>query len=96
MNKRYHCVFKNCYCDKYKKHINKKCKTCNHSIVWHSLKEKPPCDGYLSFLSTRSMARKPIYIKTFVITLFEPLVPPLPISSDDEMPYCSGVEVLPV
>ena len=42
------------------------------------------------------MARKPTYIKRYVITLMQPQVPPLPDSSEDELPYCSGIEVLPV
>ena len=91
---RFHCEFKNCSCHKFKLHCNNLCLHCNHANIWHSKKEKPPMDSYLSFVSSRSAARKPIYKKTyFQIAIFVPEVPPLP-ASDYE--YCDAIEVLPV
>jgi|UniRef100_A0A6C0BZ56 hypothetical protein len=95
--KRYHCEFRNCLCNKYISNCNNLCSSCNHSKVWHSLKSRPPSDSYLSFLSLRLPARTPIYErKPIIIHIFEPEVPPLPDSSDDEIPYCRDVVALPV
>jgi hypothetical protein len=95
--KRYHCEFRDCSCAKYKLHCNGLCLYCSHSKIWHSNKKKPPTDSYLSFVSPRQVARTPIYErKNIVITIFEPEVPPLPDSSDDELVYCSEVIALPV
>ena len=96
MNQRYNCVFSNCYCDSYIKNKNNLCINCNHANVWHSLQSKPPCDDYLSFVSPRKFARKPFYEKRHIITILEPQVPPLPESSDEELPYCTNVQMLPV
>ena len=96
MSRRYHCTFKNCDCMYYIKRNNHRCLKCNHGDVWHSLREPPPSDDYLSFVSPRRFARKPQYERRHIITIFEPEVPPLPLSSDDELPYCVNVEILPV
>ena len=59
-------------------------------------KLKSPTDSYLSFISSRLPARRPIYVnKNIKISMFIPEVPPLP-ESDDELTYCKAVEVLPV
>lgn len=93
---RYHCEFKNCECNKYILHCNCLCSKCGHSNIWHSRKEAPPRDSYLSFLSERLPARTPIYEKKyFNIAIFLPEVPPLP-ESDNEVEYCEAIEVLPV
>ena len=96
MKKRYHCEFKNCKCNKFILHCNGLCLKCNHANIWHSLKEKPPTDGYLSFISPRLSARTPIYEKKYLnIEIFLPKVPPLP-DSDCEIEYCDAIEILPV
>ena len=64
MVKRYNCEFKNCKCNKFILHCNSLCLNCNRTNVWHSLKEKPPTDSYLSFISPRLPARTPIYEKS--------------------------------
>jgi len=46
-------------------------------------------------VSSRSSARKPKYEKRNIIEIFEPQVPPLP-ESDDDIIYCTDIEVLPV
>ena len=93
---RFHCTFNNCDCNYYIKKNNHRCLRCNHGDVWHSLKEKPPTDSYLSFLSPRLPARTPIYEKKYLnIEIFLPKVPPLP-DSDSEIEYCQAIEVLPV
>ena len=96
MNTRYHCTFKNCDCGFYIKRNNHRCLRCNHGDVWHSLREPPPSDDYLSFVSPRRFARRPSYERRHIINIFEPQVPPLPESSDEDLPYCTGVEILPV
>ena len=95
MPKRYKCEFNNCQCTHFSIYYNNLCFNCNHANIWHSRKEPPPPDDYLSFVSTRSCARKPKYEKRFIIEIFEPQVPPLP-DSDNELIYCSAVEILPV
>lgn len=95
MSRRYHCTFKNCDCRYYIKRNNHRCLKCNHGDVWHSLREPPPSDDYLSFVSPRRFARRPYYERRHIINIFEPEVPPLP-ESDEELPYCTGVEILPV
>ena len=96
MVKRTHCEFKNCNCIRFKLHCNNLCLFCNHANVWHSIKSKPPTDGYLAFQSPREMTRKPHYIyKNIEVNIFQPTVPPLP-DSDDEIIYCEAIEVLPV
>ena len=93
---RYHCTFKNCDCNYYIKRNNHRCLRCNHGDVWHSRKETPPTDSYLSFISPRLSARTPIYEKKYLnIELFLPKVPPLP-ESDSEIEYCEAIEILPV
>ena len=95
MTKRYHCEFKNCNCNKFKLNCIGLC-DCKHGKVWHSLREKPPCNSYLSFVSSRLPARTPIYEKKYLnIEIFLPEVPPLP-ESDSEIEYCEAIEVLPV
>jgi hypothetical protein len=95
MTERYHCIFKNCSCNKYKLRCSGRC-ICNHGKVWHSRYKKPPCDEYLSFVSPRQLARKPIYIKKYLnIEVFLPKVPPLP-SDDEEIVYCPAYIELPV
>jgi len=94
MRKRYHCEFKKCDCNKFILHCNGLCLRCNHANIWHSLKEKPPTDSYLSFISPRLPARTPIYEKKYLnIEIFLPKVPPLP---DSEIEYCDAIEILPV
>ena len=95
MTKRYRCQFNNCNCQHFNLYCNNLCYNCNHANVWHSRNKPPPSDGYLSFVSNRSCARKPEYEKRFIIEIFEPCVPPLP-DSDNEIEYCSAIEVLPV
>ena len=96
MVRRFHCEFKNCSCNKFNLHCNNLCFNCGHANIWHSKKNKPPTDEYLSFQSPRLMARKPIYErKHLILHIFEPTVPPLP-ESDDDLIYCEAVEILPV
>ena len=95
MPKRYHCEFKDCNCHSYSNFIGNICKICKHGKIWHSRTELPPSDSYLAFLSPRLPARTPIYIRKRIIKVFEPEVPPLPDSSDDEL-FCEAIEVLPV
>lgn len=99
---RFNCEFKNCKCRKYHKHslcrielINNICLNCNHANIWHSRIESPPNDNYLSFVSPRLSARKPIYIKKYIPIVFVLEVPPIP-DSDEEIPYCECIEILPV
>ena len=94
MSTRYHCEYSNCNCMFYIKRNNHRCLKCNHGDVWHSLKEPPPNDDYLSFVSPRKFARRPYYKRHHIINIFEPQVPPLP--SDDDIPFCTHVEILPV
>ena len=95
MKRRFHCEFSNCNCLNFTRNFNNLCLNCNHANVWHSNRELPPSDDYLSFVSIRSFARKPVYEKRYLIEIFEPSVPPLP-DSDNELIYCTAVEVLPV
>ena len=95
MTKRYKCQFNNCNCLHFNLSNNNLCLNCNHANIWHSRYKPPPSDGYLSFISNRSFARKPKYEKKYIIEIFEPCVPPLP-DSDSELEYCSAIEVLPV
>ena len=93
---RYHCQFKKCKCHKFKLHCNNLCLYCHHANVWHSRNERPPCDSYLSFVSPRESARKPIYEKKHIqIAIFMPTVPELP-ESDEDIPMCYAYELLPV
>ena len=94
MPKRYKCEFKNCFCTKFTLYSNNLCFHCKHANIWHS-RIKPPSDSFLSFVSSRSSARKPKYAKRNIIEIFEPQVPPLP-ESDDDIIYCTDIEVLPV
>tara|TARA_B110000879_G_C11167154_1_gene511836 strand:+ start:2845 stop:2988 length:144 start_codon:yes stop_codon:yes gene_type:complete len=47
-------------------------------------------------MSPRQSARKPIYKKINIIEIFEPQVPPLPSDSEDDIVYCTDIEILPV
>ena len=96
MPRRYKCEFKTCFCTKFILHCNNLCFHCKHANIWHSLKEKPPSDSYLSFVSPRQSARKPIYKRRNIIEIFEPRVPPLPSDSEDDIVYCTDIEILPV
>lgn len=93
---RFNCEFNNCNCLKYNKFINNICFDCNHAKLWHSKKEKPPDNDYLSFVSPRLSARKPIYIKKYIPIIFLPEVPPIIDSDDENIPYCECIEILPV
>ena len=94
-SKRYHCEFKNCFCKKFKLHCNNLCLYCNHANIWHSRKEKPPCDHSLSFMTSRKSARMPEYERVqLAIEIFEPRPPVLPVI--EEIIYCEDIEVLPV
>lgn len=96
MANRYHCVFKNCTCRGFHQNCNNLCLYCNHANIWHSSIESPPSDDYLSFVSPRDFARRPVYEKRhLIINIIKPEVPPLPLS-DDEIPYCTAIEILPV
>ena len=99
---RYNCEFNNCNCRKYKKQIysinncsNKICLNCKHAKLWHSKKDKPPNDFYLSFVSPRAFARKPVYERINIPIIFIPDAPQI-IDSDEELPYCECIEILPV
>ena len=94
MTKRYRCQFNNCNCLHFNLFNNNLCLNCNHANVWHSRYKPPSSDGYLSFVSSRSFARKPEYEKRYIIEILEPSVPPLP-ESDNELEYCSANEILP-
>ena len=96
MKKRYHCEFKNCECIHFVEQCNNICIYCKHANIWHSLNSRPPTDSYLSFISTRSPARRPIYVKKNIkVNIFMPEVPPLP-ESEDEIVFCEAIEILPV
>lgn len=97
MNKRFHCEFKKCKCNSFILHRNNQCFICNHANIWHSKKEKPPTDEYLSFVSSRLAARRPEYthVSPIQIAVFVPEAPLLP-ESDSEMIYCDSVELLPI
>ena len=92
---RFNCEFKDCNCNKFSLHCNNLCLYCNHANIWHSKNQKPPNDDYLSFVSPRLSAHKPIYLRKYLSTIFMPEVPPLP-DSDEDIPYCECIEILPV
>ena len=94
MPKRYNCEFNNCFCTNFTLNCKNLCFHCKHANIWHS-KNKPTSDDNLSFVSSRSFARKPKYEKRIIIEIFEPQVPPLP-ESDDDIIYCTDIDVLPV
>mgnify|MGYP000964876659 CR=1 FL=1 len=99
MSKRFHCEFKKCDCHTFILHCNNLCLTCQHAKLWHSKKSKPPTDSYLSFISPRIPARKPIYtnvIPHIQIAIFVPEVPAIPVSDEDGIDYCINVESLPI
>lgn len=96
MTTRHECTFKNCDCSYYIKRNNHRCLTCDHGDVWHSLRQPAPSDDYLSFVSPRRFARRPCYERRHIINIFEPEVPSLPESSDEDLPYCTAIEILPV
>ena len=94
---RYHCEFKTCFCTNFVLHCNNLCFHCKHANIWHSSKEPPPKDEYLSFVSTRQPARTPKYErKNLTIEIFEPRMPLVILSDSDEIIYCTDIEVLPV
>ena len=95
MPKRFHCEFEDCFCTNFKLHCNNLCFHCKHANIWHSLKEKPPCDDKLSFVSSRKPAHAPQYENIQIaIEIFEPRPPTL--EETDEVIYCTDIEVLPV
>lgn len=96
MNKRFHCEFKNCKCNKFINSSSNLCYICQHSIIWHSKKSKPPSDEYLSFLSTRKPARSPeyTYVSPIQIAVFVPEAEAIPIQ--ENVRYCSTVDLLPI
>ena len=103
--KRHYCEFSGCSCRKFKNN-HSLCFNCGHGRIWHSLKgenttngveEPPPCDSYLSFKSSRGMARKPQYLSYNIPIIFIPNA--VPISNDfdlEDLPFCEAVELLPV
>lgn len=93
MSQRFNCEFRDCCCMNYRLHHNNLCFQCNHANIWHS-RLSPP--DYLSFVSNRQSARTPIYErKNIIIEIFEPCVPPLP-ESDDDIIFCTNIDILPV
>ena len=104
MVKRFHCEFKHCNCCKYELFCSGRCKYCNHSKIWHSLKEKPPKATKSQFFSLRKFARKPIYVsyKLYTTAIFTPTPIPIvnafPIDNNkyNEINFCVTVEALPV
>lgn len=71
MNKRYQCEFNNCSCGLYSHSRGDTCKVCRHGKVWHSNKDKPPCDEYLQFYSIRNSARIPEYTSVCIYDISE-------------------------
>ena len=105
MVKRFHCEFKDCNCHKYELFCSGNCKYCNHSKIWHSLKEKPPKTSKTQFFSLRKFARTPIYASDFYYTptIFTPIATSIPIvnafpmdNNESESNFCITVEALPV
>ena len=103
---RYHCEFKNCFCEKYILPKNKKCSSCGHANIWHSKKKKyqekkgepPPSDAYLQFASSRKCARKPKYIfDKFFPKIFTPIELPVAVATPVLNPvFCEAVHLLDV
>lgn len=87
MPKRYHCVFRNCFCTNFRLHCNNLCFYCNHANIWHSRKEKPPSEDQLAFISTRKAAWRPEYERVFISI-------EIPIA--EEIVYCTDIDILPV
>ena len=81
MNKRYQCEFNNCRCNIYCHVKGDICKNCRHGKVWHSNKDKPPCDEYLQFYSIRNSARIPEYTSVHIY--------------DISKNFCNSVDDLP-
>lgn len=96
---RYHCEFKNCKCSNFILRNDKLCYVCRHSYIWHSKTSKPPTDEYLSFCSTREMARKPkyTYVSPIQIAVFIPEAQAEPVSNNiDITQYCPSITLLPI
>jgi len=96
---KFHCEFRDCKCKKFILHCNNLCYSCQHSIIWHSKKSKPPSDEYLSFCSDRRSARRPRYthISPIQVAIFIPEAKAIQVIDNiDESRYCINIDSLPI
>ena len=103
---RFHCEFKNCFCQEYILPKNKQCSSCHHANIWHSRKNKnkykkkgeQPSDAYLQFASSRKCVRKPKYISDKIFPrILTPRKLPLAIATPVWNPvFCQAFHLLDV
>ena len=93
MKERFHCEFNDCYCHHFVKDNNNLCANCHHSKIWHSKKDT---QDFLSFVSPRKAARSAEYTHVFPIqvAIFIPEAVAIPI--EENINYCTDIDLLPI